>query len=80
MMACSADVKSSLNRRVKFLRFCFFFGIFLAGQSHDSEYRWLRPIGAWLMFGALIMLFSLIVCHLGIVWFAKTKKGFADVL
>ncbi|MBO4648040.1 MAG: protease modulator HflK [Lentisphaeria bacterium] len=37
-----------------------FFGIFLAGQSHDSEYRWLRPIGAWLMFGALIMLFTLI--------------------
>lgn len=27
-----------------------------------------------------IMLFSLLVCHLGIVWFAKTKKGFADVL
>jgi len=37
-----------------------FLGIFLAGQSHVSEYRWLRPIGAWLMFGALIMLFTLI--------------------
>ena len=37
-----------------------FLGIFLAGQSHVTEYRWLRPIGAWLMFGALIMLFSLI--------------------
>jgi len=37
-----------------------FLGIFLAGQSHVSEYRWLRPVGAWLMFGALIMLFTLI--------------------
>ena len=37
-----------------------FLGIFLAGQSHVMEYRWLRPIGAWLMFGALIMLFTLI--------------------
>ena len=37
-----------------------FLGIFLAGQSHVSEYRWLRPIGAWLMFGAVIMLFTLI--------------------
>ena len=37
-----------------------FLGIFLAGQSHVSEYRWLRPVGAWLMFGAVIMLFTLI--------------------
>ena len=37
-----------------------FLGIFLAGQSHVAEYRWLRPVGAWLMFGALIMVFTLI--------------------
>lgn len=37
-----------------------FLGIFLAGQSHVAEYRWLRPIGAWLMFGAVIMVFTLI--------------------
>ena len=37
-----------------------FLGIFLAGQSHVAEYRWLRPIGAWLMFGAVIMAFTLI--------------------
>ena len=37
-----------------------FLGIFLAGQSHVIEYRWLRPVGAWLMFGALIMLFTLV--------------------
>ena len=37
-----------------------FLGIFLAGQSHVAEYRWLRPIGAWLMFGAVIMAFTLV--------------------
>ncbi len=33
-------------------------GIFLAGQSHVFEFRWLRPVGAWLMAGAVLMLFT----------------------
>ncbi|MBO7147080.1 MAG: protease modulator HflK [Lentisphaeria bacterium] len=37
-----------------------FLGIFLAGQSHVFEFRWLRPVGAWLITGAVIMLFTLI--------------------
>jgi len=35
-----------------------FLGIFLAGQSHVFEFRWLRPVGAWLMAGAMIMFFT----------------------
>ncbi len=35
-----------------------FLGIFLAGQSHVFEFRWLRPVGAWLMAGAVIMFFT----------------------
>ena len=37
-----------------------FLGIFLAGQSHVFEFRWLRPVGAWLMGGASVMLLSMI--------------------
>lgn len=40
--------------------FSLFLGIFLAGQSHVLEFRWLRPVGAWLMAGALVMCFTLI--------------------
>ena len=40
--------------------FSLFLGIFLAGQSHVTEFRWLRPVGAWLMAGALVMCFTLI--------------------
>ncbi|OQA82649.1 MAG: Modulator of FtsH protease HflK [Lentisphaerae bacterium ADurb.Bin242] len=37
-----------------------FLGIFLAGQSHVFEFRWLRPVGAWMMAGAVIMLFTVV--------------------
>lgn len=40
--------------------FSLFLGIFLAGQSHVTEFRWLRPVGAWLMAGSLVMCFTLI--------------------
>lgn len=36
----------------------FFFGVFLIGQSHISEFRWLRPAGAWLIVGGMVMLLS----------------------
>lgn len=42
------------------LAFCMLGGIFLSGQSHVVEFRWLRPVGAWLMAGGTIFLFSLI--------------------
>ena len=35
-----------------------FTGMFLSGQSRISEFRWLRPIGAWLVAGAFIWLLS----------------------
>ena len=34
--------------------FTFFFGIFLVGQSHVREFRFLRPVGSWQIFFALL--------------------------
>ncbi|MBO4303677.1 MAG: hypothetical protein J6A21_03755, partial [Lentisphaeria bacterium] len=42
------------------LAFCMLGGIFLSGQSHVVEFRWLRPVGAWLMAGGAIFILSLI--------------------
>ncbi len=43
----------------------FFSGIFLVGQSHEREYRWLRPVGSLLIFGGVTMFLSAICafCH-----------------
>lgn len=38
--------------------FGFFGGIFLVGQSHVREYRYLRPAGNYLMLGGAVMLLS----------------------
>ena len=54
-----------------------FLGIFLAGQSHVFEYRWLRPIGAWLMGGAVIMLFSLVSSILSVLKMAPWDGFFS---
>ncbi len=40
--------------------FSFFMGIFLVGQSHVREYRFLRPVGSWLIFFAIISITSAI--------------------
>lgn len=37
-----------------------FFGAFLAGQSRIAEFRWLRPVGAWMVAGSVIFLLALI--------------------
>ena len=44
-----------------------FLGIFLAGQSHVLEFRWLRPVGAWLMGGASIMVLSMVSSILAVL-------------
>ena len=56
-----------------------FLGIFLAGQSHVSEYRWLRPVGAWLMFGAVIMIFTLVSSILLVLKFTPWDGFFSQV-
>ena len=35
-----------------------FTGMFLSGQSRTQEFRWLRPIGAWLVAGAFVWLLA----------------------
>lgn len=37
-----------------------FSGAFFVGQSREPDFRWLRPIGAWLMAGFAVMLVSII--------------------
>ena len=37
-----------------------FTGMFLSGQSRAVEFRWLRPVGAWLVAGAFVWLLSAI--------------------
>ena len=44
-----------------------FLGIFLAGQSHVFEFRWLRPVGAWLMAGAAVMVLSMVSSILAVL-------------
>ncbi len=36
--------------------FSFFTGIFIVGQSHVREFRFLRPVGSWLIAGAVVMI------------------------
>ncbi len=55
------------------LSFSMLGGIFLSGQSHVLEFRWLRPVGAWLMAGGAIMLLSLISALL-----VQAGKGHID--
>ncbi|MBR2426616.1 MAG: hypothetical protein IKB16_07735 [Lentisphaeria bacterium] len=38
--------------------FSFIGGIFFVGQSHIKEFRYLRPVGSWLILGAAVMLLS----------------------
>ena len=38
--------------------FSFIGGIFFVGQSHVKEFRYLRPVGSWLILGAAVMLLS----------------------
>ncbi len=40
--------------------FSLFFGAFLAGQSRIHEFRWLRPVGAWMVAGSGIFLLALV--------------------
>ncbi len=40
--------------------FSFIGGIFFVGQSHVKEFRYLRPVGSWLILGAAVMLLSAI--------------------
>ena len=40
--------------------FSLFFGAFLAGQSRIHEFRWLRPVGAWMVAGSVIFVLALV--------------------
>ncbi len=40
--------------------FSLFFGAFLSGQSRIHEFRWLRPVGAWMVAGSGIFILALI--------------------
>ena len=40
--------------------FSFIGGIFFVGQSHVKEFRYLRPVGSWLILGATVMFISAI--------------------
>ena len=40
--------------------FSLFMGAFLAGQSHVREFRWLRPVAAWLIAGAGVWVIALV--------------------
>ena len=56
--------------------FAFFSGVFLAGQSHVEEFRFLRPPGAWLIFsGALFF-----VAALSSLFIASGRSGWAAPL
>lgn len=57
-----------------------FLGIFLAGQSHVFEFRWLRPVGAWLMGGALIMLLSTVSSLLVVLKFPAWDDLFSRIV
>ncbi len=37
---------------------CIFSGAFFVGQSRDKDFRWLRPLGAWLILAFVISLFT----------------------
>lgn len=62
--------------------FAFFGGIFLVGQSHVREFRWLRPAGNMLIFGGCVMFLSAAAALLYVYgktsiepWFAKIAFG-----
>ena len=44
--------------------FALFIGAFLVGQSKVGEFRWLRPVGAWLIAGFCVMALSALVALL----------------
>ena len=43
---------------VIFMCICIFSGAFFVGQSRDKDFRWLRPLGAWLILAFVISLFA----------------------
>ena len=57
------------------LTFCMLGGIFLSGQSHVVEFRWLRPVGAWLIAGGAVFILSLVSALL-----VQAGKGHFDPL
>lgn len=44
--------------------FSFFTGVFVVGQSHVREFRYLRPVGSWLIAGAVVMFITAIAAIL----------------
>ena len=62
------------------LALCMLLGIFLAGQSHVTEFRWLRPAGAWLMAGGVNFALSLISSLLLQASYNPMDKLFSRVL
>lgn len=42
-----------------FMAISIFSGAFCIGQSRDRAFRWLRPVGAWLIAGFLVSLFAM---------------------
>jgi len=67
--------------------FAFFSGIFMVGQSHVGEFRWLRPAGNMLIFGGTVMFLSAAAALLFVYgknafepWFAKIVFGCECVL
>lgn len=55
-----------------FMCACIFGGMFCIGQSKEKEFRWLRPVGAWLVLAAVSMLCA------GIVALANKKAPYLD--
>ena len=41
-----------------FMCISIFMGAFLSGQSHEKEFRWLRPVGAWLILSFVTLLLA----------------------
>lgn len=54
------DALGSAVAAIVAMIFSIFPGVFLLGQSKDSIFRWLRPIGAWLCAGAAVGLIAAI--------------------
>lgn len=56
--------------------FAFFAGVFFVGQSHEKEFRFLRPPGMWLVFAGTIFF----VAALSSLFIASGKSGWAEPL
>ncbi|MDD4180025.1 MAG: protease modulator HflK [Victivallaceae bacterium] len=54
------DALGSAVAAIVAMVFSIFPGVFLLGQSKDSIFRWLRPVGAWLTAGAAVALIAAI--------------------